>query len=197
MSFILIVITPACAIKDEVRSLELLFARGLQTLHVRKPEMSFKELREYLARIPSRYHPRIVIHSHYRLLNEFKLRGLHLTEKTRRKRLPPYFNRARHTLSASFHSIADLKKTRREYDYVFLAPVFDSISKAGYRSGFSAEELKLPGPLNAKIIALGGISAYTVPRIRALNFAGAAALGFVWESKDPLKAYLSLRSKIQ
>lgn len=197
MSFTLIVITPPSSHPDELRALEGMFAAGLQTLHVRKPGMSLNALRAYLAKVPARYHKRIVIHSHYRLLNEFGLKGLHLTEKTRRKKVAAAFHRAKHTLSASFHAVSELKKTRRRYDYVFLSPVFDSISKTGYRSAFSAKELHMLSRLHKKVIALGGTTPGTLPRLRELKFSGAAALGFVWESKDPFKAYLLLRSKVK
>ncbi len=197
MSFKLIVITPPQSVKNESEELVGLFKAGLQILHIRKPSFSKVELRNYLLKIPSKYHPKLVIHSHYPLLKEFKLKGIHLTEKTRKKKLPLNFKRKEHSLSASFHSITDVKRSKRKFDYVFLSPVFDSISKKGYRSKFSEEQLKKLLKEFKNVIALGGTDPATLRSLQKLNFSGAATLGSIWESKDAVKAYKNLRSKIK
>ncbi|HWY38863.1 MAG TPA: thiamine phosphate synthase [Bacteroidia bacterium] len=195
--FHIILLTPEGYHDKEIHILNELFLAGLDTLHVRKPGFSKQKLRDYLAGIPRRFHKKTVIHSHYSLLKEFDLKGIHLTEKTRRKKLPVFFNRKKHALSASFHSIHDVKSSRRKYDHIFLSPVFNSISKKNYKSIFDREELT--GFLRNKnnITALGGISDKNIKLVKQMGFAGAAVLGFIWENKSPRQAYKKLASKIK
>lgn len=197
MKFKLIVITAPDAITNEIGWIEKLFVAGLQKLHVRKPSLSKKELRNYLLMIPRKYHSRVVIHSHYSLLKEFSLGGLHLTEKSRKKKLSAYYDKRRYSLSASFHSIKDVDHSRRKYDYIFLSPMFDSISKKGYKSVFTDKSLHDLPEEHRNIVALGGINDKTVREAQRLKFSGAATLGFIWEAKDPVKAFNTLRSKIK
>lgn len=87
-------------------------------------------------------------------------------------------------------------------DYCFLSPVYDSISKAGYRSaGFlrtprrrarlAAALARAPLP----VFALGGVEAGRVAELRAAGFAGAAVIGAVWSAAEgggPMEAYRRL-----
>jgi thiamine-phosphate pyrophosphorylase len=184
-------------VKNETKLICNLLNNGLQILHVRKPEFSKTELKNYLAGIPVNYHKKIVIHSHYSLLKEFNLKGIHLTEKSRKKKLPAYFNMQKHSLSTSFHSIKEIQSSKRKYDYIFLSPVFNSISKKGYKSNFTEQELKVFLKEKKNIIALGGTIPAVMKKLKRMNFKGTAALGFVWGNKNPLKAYRQLASKIK
>lgn len=67
-----------------------------------------------------------------------------------------------------------------ECDYLFLSPIFDSISKAGYRSAFSHEQLQRAadeGVIDRKVIALGGVTPERIPYLHSLGFGGVAMLG--------------------
>ena len=197
MGFKLIILTTPSSIRSEVKLICDLFDNELQILHVRKPKFSKAELKKLLAEIPVKCHKRIVIHSHYSLLKEFNLKGIHLTEKSRKKKLPAYFNPKKHSLSASFHSIKEIQSSKRKYDYIFLSPIFNSVSKKGYKSNFTEQELKVFLKENKNIIALGGTIPAAIKKLKEMNFKGAAALGFMWENKNPLKAYRQLASKIK
>lgn len=181
----------------EAELIEALFEEGLQILHLRKPGRSLSEVRSLISSIPKKHHRKIVIHGHYRLAGEFGLKGIHLTEKSRKRSLPLSFNKKKHTLSASFHSITGILKTTRKYNYVFLSPIYNSISKKGYKSHFKEEELRQLLKEEKNIVALGGITPAVIAAIRKLGFAGAATLGHIWESKDPLGSYKELASKIK
>ena len=72
----------------------------------------------------------------------------------------------------------------QQYDYLFLSPIFDSISKKGYRSAFSPEQLTKAGKegvINERVIALGGITPEKKTAIKDWNFGGIAVLGFLWQ----------------
>ena len=67
-------------------------------------------------------------------------------------------------------------------DYMFLSPVFDSISKRGYSSHFSLEDIKSnSGIVKDRVFALGGVSADNIGLLPDAGFGGAAVLGFLWE----------------
>ena len=58
-------------------------------------------------------------------------------------------------------------------DYVTLSPVFDSVSKPGYRGAFDAAAIELPA--GVRVLALGGVTPDNVGRLD--RFAGYAVLG--------------------
>jgi thiamine-phosphate pyrophosphorylase len=189
----------------ELPCLAPLFASGLQRLHVRKPGWSRAELADYVHAIAPQYRPRLVLHSHYDLAPELGLGGIHLTEAARRA---PGLARLLRGLggcsvSASLHSLAELQQHRRRYTYVTLSPIFNSISKEGYPSGFDLAEVQAvlhklaarPG-YRPQVVALGGIEAANVARVQQAGFVGAAVLGSIWQSPDPVATWQALRQEV-
>lgn len=173
----LIVITTPHFFEGESRILSLLFQKGMKRLHLRKPQSNTNELRMLLEAIPSEYHSRIVLHDHFELALEYQLAGIHLN--SRNHTIPDGF---KGSISRSCHSLEEVQENR-ELDYVFLSPLFRSISKEGYGSGFSMEVLHKAasdGIINQKVIALGGIDNTTIALIEPLHFGGAAVLGALW-----------------
>ena len=82
----------------------------------------------------------------------------------------------------SRHSIKELENIA-DYEYVFLSPIFDSISKTGYIHAFTSEDLlnaKSAGLINKQVIALGGINAENIPIARQYGFGGVAVIGALW-----------------
>jgi thiamine-phosphate pyrophosphorylase len=192
--FSLLVITPETNRPQEIKIIISLFNCGLKILHVRKPTFTEDELRNYLKEIPKQFYNKIIIHSHYKLAKEFSLKGIHLTEKARKSKR---INSSLKIISASFHSVEDVLKSRRNYKYIFLSPVFNSISKQGYKSNFNLEELEPFLKKRKNIVALGGINTKNIKSIKQAGFAGAAILGCVWKSKNPVKAYKEIALKIK
>ncbi len=190
--FLLLVITPEKNCPKEIELITSLFESGLKILHVRKPTFTEDELRNYLQEIPNKFRKKIIIHSHYKLAKEFSLKGIHLTERNRKLKFQNF-----KIISASFHSTAEILKSRRNYEYVFLSPMFDSISKQGYKSNFNLEELESFLKRKNNVIALGGIYSKNIKLTMQAGFKGAAVLGSVWESRNPVKAYMGLMLKIK
>jgi thiamine-phosphate pyrophosphorylase len=188
----------------ELPWLAQLFAAGLQRLHVRKPGWSRAELADYLQAIDPQYRPRLVLHSHYDLAHEYGLGGIHLTETARRASSLPRLLRGLGGLSvsASLHTLADVQQHRRRYNYVTLSPIFNSISKEDYPSAFDLAQVqtalhklaKRPG-YRPQVLALGGIEAANVARVREAGFAGAAVLGSIWQSPDPVATFRELAAQ--
>ena len=194
MSFKLIIITPEKNHSSEFGLIATLFENGLQLLHLRKPQATENELRDYLKQIPKKFYKKIVIHSHYKLVKEFNLKGAHLTEKARKvKRLNPSLK----IISTSFHTTTGILKSRRKYEYVFLSPVFDSISKKGYKSNFNLEDLKPFLKKNKNVVALGGVNTTNIKIVKQVGFSGATVIGAIWQNKNPVKSYKELALKIK
>lgn len=176
----LIAITTPHFFEGESRIISALFEEGLEKLHLRKPQGSRQELEALLNAIPSTFHHRIVLHDHFELAKDYRPGGIHLN--SRNHTAPEGFEGS---ISRSCHSLQEVKENSR-LDYVFLSPVFQSISKEGYGSGFSLEVIKkaaLDGIINKKVIALGGLSEKTIPSIASIGFGGVAVLGALWGDK--------------
>ncbi|CAD7702801.1 unnamed protein product [Ostreobium quekettii] len=191
----LVVITPPVALAGEVETANRLFGAGLGRLHLRRPGFEEAEVEAYVAGVDAAFRGRVVVHGHHRLAGRWRLKGIHYTESTR----PPFPIPSPEpplTVSTSFHQLDQLKIT--DYgalNYAFLSPIFDSISKPGLKASMfdctslMAALLSCPIP----IFALGGIAPDKVPSAAALGFSGVAVLGSIWQSSDPVAAFLELK----
>ena len=187
-SFSVILISNPQKIENEITLLISLFEAGLKYFHLRKPNASKIELQNIIIKIPEKFHSRIILHSHFDLLNQFKLKGIHFTKHTKHQILE-YSNWNCHK-SISCHSIIEIKNLKYKFDYIFLSPIFDSISKEGYKSNFSESDLIMflkSKPQNVKVIALGGINNKNIETTVQLCFDGAAILGNIWREFEKNK----------
>lgn len=175
----LIVITSPSFLENEAKAISTLFEEGLEILHLRKPEASANEIRRLLDSIPAVYHPHIVTHDHFELLNDYDLMGIHLNR--RNPQVP-----ALHTgsVSCSCHSLEEVKQRKDYCQYVFLSPIYNSLSKPGYKAAFQLDELTEAAQnriIDAKVMALGGISIHHLQEVKNIGFGGAVLLGDVWK----------------
>ena len=60
-----------------------MFEHGLESLHIKKPGFSKKQLKKYIDLIPLKHHNKIIIHSHYSLAFKYNVKGLHLSSSFR------------------------------------------------------------------------------------------------------------------
>lgn len=188
----LIVITQPTFFIEEDKIITALFEEGLDILHLRKPETPAMFSERLLTLIPHKYHSRIVTHEHFYLKEEFGLMGIHLNARNGNE---PH-DYSGH-VSCSCHSIEEVKKKKHFYDYVFMAPVYDSISKINYPSAFTPEEIRTARKehiIDSSVIALGGITSENILEIKDFGFGGAAVLGDLWSKFDLRKDdnYLAL-----
>ena len=172
-------------IRYEHYLLNLLFCEGLQYYHLRKENYTEVEMRKYIERIPHYFHERIIIHSHFHLLEEYGLKGVHFTKQNIKKHLNYKFDAPipHGHMSFSLHSIREIPRLKIPFNYIFLSPVFDSISNKGYNSKFKPEELKIflkEYQNRPEIIALSGIDYNSFVKAMELGFDGAAFLGYIW-----------------
>ena len=174
----LIVITEPQFVTNEATIIAQLLHWGVDLIHLRKPESSADELAKLIEAIPTAYHNRLVLHDHFDLAAHFTLHGLHLNR--RNSVLPPNHEG---TVSQSCHTLDEVKVCKTKCDYVFLSPVFNSISKQGYASAFTLKalsEAKKQGLIDQKVVALGGITAANIDKTKYYGFGGVALLGDIW-----------------
>lgn len=174
----IIAITLPYAVDGEVAIVRRLLADGIYALHLRKPESDIDYCRRLLRQLTASERARIVVHDYATLYEEFSLRGIHTNRNI--AQLPDGYSGSR---SRSCHSIREVARYKGEYDYLFLSPIFDSLSKPGYRSAFSHEELleaSREGIIDQRVFALGGVSPDRLPYLESLHFGGAAMSGAIY-----------------
>ena len=178
-SMIRIAITSDHSVDNEAERIAELLRNRFDIVHLRKPTWTADECRRLLDKIDSRLYKQIVIHDFYELYTEYNLRGIHLTG--RHPEVPEGL-KPEH-VSCSCHSFEEVVRRKDAMNYVFLSPIFDSISKTGYKSPFTNEMLKQAASQNiidGKVVALGGITDERVSVIEEIGFGGYAMLGNVW-----------------
>lgn len=185
-----IVITRPYFFEGEERYITHLFEQGVTSLHLRKPHSSEEDVQKLIEKIPQKYRSQVVLHEHPQLVEKYQLQGFHLNSRC--PHLPDGFKGG---ISRSCHSLEEVVLYKDQCDYVFLSPIFDSISKEGYGSTFPEETLQeayKQGIIDSKVIALGGIKPEHAPYLKANGFGGMAYLGYVWEKLQTPPVVLSI-----
>lgn len=196
----LIVISYPENIPGEHDLLTSLFTEGLELFHLRKPNFTKNQLKEYIKLIPAKFHKNIIIHSHHELINDYKLKGLHFNQKN--KHINDRYDQWNIVKSLSTHSLEEVMEVDPTFDYIFLSPIYNSISKSGYNSKFTISQLKgffSSNTLRGDVIALGGISIKKITELMQTGFNGFALLGDIWgklQSGETCKAVSNYFAKI-
>ena len=156
------------SLADSARGLELAELAGLERLE------------RLIQALPARLYGRLVLHDGHQLAIKYGLRGVHLN--SRHPQPPEGFKGA---VSISCHSLKELAECRKQpYAYMSLSPIFDSISKRGYRSAFSADDIaaaRSQGLIDERVMALGGITFDRISEVTKMGFGGAMILGDAWK----------------
>lgn len=176
----IIAITTPKVTDEDVFLIKGLLDKGIDTIHLRKPESGIEECRKLLAELTAEQRAKIVVHDYPELYFEFSLKGIHINRNI--TALPDGYGGFR---SRSCHSFEEVVRYKEEYDYLFLSPIFDSISKSGYHSAFSNEELQraaTEGIIDEKVIALGGVTFDKIDYLKNLGFGGVAMIGGIYNT---------------
>lgn len=191
--FTLVVITQPFFFPGEVYLLEGLLTAGLEKLHLRKPGAGEEDLEVLLRQLSPRWYPRLVLHGSRELrglASRYGIPQLHCP-------LRELSGQTAVRLSSSLHSWEELKEIEGAgLDYVFMSPVFNSISKPGYMAKPSL--LQRPaGPYPCKVIGLGGIDKDTIGELVRGGWDGAAVLGWIWEQPGAaVERYEQLKNSV-
>jgi thiamine-phosphate pyrophosphorylase len=192
-----IVISSPTPITKEASLINQLFDEGLALFHLRKPESSSQELVLLLQEINPIYYPKIVLHSHHYLAKSFGINRLHFNEVSRKQLVEDAletYNAEGVILSTSIHSTDDYNQLSDKFDYAFLSPVFDSISKPNYQAQtFNLSSINKKTDI--KLIALGGIDETNCTKAFEMGFDGIALLGAIWNSENKITAFKTIQSQ--
>lgn len=170
--FLKIAFTAPMAVADEAQRIAaLLTEEGYDYVHIRKPDWTESQTAALIEAIPAELHARLRIHDHFRLAESYRLAGVHLNS---RNSIAPAGVRT----TRSCHSVEEIAGCEG-CDYVTLSPVFDSISKSGYKARFAADALLSVKPKVA-VVALGGVRPKLFGVIKERGYDGAALLGYLW-----------------
>jgi thiamine-phosphate pyrophosphorylase len=191
----IILLSPEGAKWDEIAIINRLFEAGLQRFHLRKKGFTVADYRRYLSCLDEVFLPRVVLHGGgFELYGEFPVAGIHLSGADRNN--VSLRQQIAHIpvdhISTSFHAWSEISHDPTDYGYVFMSPVFDSISKTNYQAAvdlrglavlrrkFEEKERQCP-----RICALGGVDAPHLPILKQYRFDGAAIYGAIWKSAHP------------
>ncbi|MDG5799878.1 thiamine phosphate synthase [Marinilabiliaceae bacterium ANBcel2] len=182
----IIAITPPDYFKNESKAIESLLNEGVSYVHVRKPKSSSSSVAKLINTIDKSCYNKLSVHYYYDLCSEEGVGGFH---ESRGYNIDRVEQREGLRISRGAHSFNELKDKGRGCNYIFLSPVFNSISKSGYLSAFDYEETKeflhsIRNEFTAKIVALGGVSPQNIEKALETGFDGVALIGSLWSVKN-------------
>lgn len=174
-----VIITSPRFLPGEAEMLSLLLGGLDCRVHLRKPGCTERQMRGLIEALPEEFRPELTLQDHLSLAPEYGVGGVHPTS-----RFPVVPEGWSGLVSRSCHSLGEVAM-RRDADYVFLSPVFDSISKSGYSSAFTDAQLRSAPEIDGHVYALGGVRPEHFPLLTEYGFGGAALLGHVWRDCSP------------
>lgn len=174
-----------------------LFENGLSYFHLRKPSFSESDFSTYLNKIPAKFHERIILHTYHNLAKQYAVKGIHYSGENPFKSKIDDLKHLQQSISC--HTFDELREIPEHFEYAFISPIFNSISKSGYNSPFDMDKLQTEVASISKLqtIALGGIDKTTIPQAKAYGFDGVGVLGGVWMADKPVDTFIELNNLIQ
>lgn len=183
-----VVITDTPFSDNEAEMIRIILSEGIDRVHIRKPGSPESDFRRLIEAVPERFYPAITLQDHVGLAVGYGIGGVHLN--SRNPSVPAGF---KGKVSRSCHSLEEVARCREE-DYLFLSPIYDSISKNGYRSAFTENSLsESDGIIGPRVYALGGVRPENLLELERYGFGGAAFLGYVWKDATPENIVLRIR----
>jgi thiamine-phosphate pyrophosphorylase len=194
------IITNPYDIKFETDTINRLFREGLDELHIRKPKYDLAAMTAYIKRIDIKYHDRLVLHSHYALVNTFAIKKIHLNHKWAINYFTLFYldkvilKGKKVIKSRTIANCASLYKPIEGIDEYVLGPVFARATYVLNTQLMQTEELE-KGLRHSKlpVTALGGVTSDTMDFIKEVGFKGTALQSAVWKAADPIRAFVEIR----
>jgi thiamine-phosphate pyrophosphorylase len=163
---------------EEDKILTSLFDEGLEILHLYKPDSEPIYSERLLTLLSDEYYKRIVVHDNFYLKDEYKLKGIHISDET-----TPAPKGYKGHISRTCTHLDQLKAAKKNADYVLLKYIYDSQTESEQKATFTLEELKEAsrrGLIDRHVYALGGMNLETVRMARDLGFGGIVISGDIW-----------------
>ena len=189
--------------KEEASAIDCLLDSGaIDIMHLRKPESGKEYYEALIKEISELSRGKLMTDRFPDLVKNQGLLGLHL-KSGRIDDVAYNLKTDGFLLSRSCHHLADSEETDiSTFDYTFLSPLFDSISKQGYKASPSLLNAAIEETTEVnKIIGLGGVTPDKFEKLYRLKFCGAALLGYLWQlnkTKEEIARELTnAREKLQ
>jgi thiamine-phosphate pyrophosphorylase len=177
----LILLTGSDGLRSDPGVITEALQKGFSRVHIRVYDQPIDLWRKFLKSFSDTELTKMVIHDHYELVDEFNLGGIHIPS-WRRIATDIVMPMAK-CVSTSVHSIGELA-VLKGYNYCFLGPIYNSISKPGYMAD---PNISTSFNIDMDVFAIGGIRPEHLTRISDTSFAGAGILGGVWND-DPISS---------
>lgn len=174
---LLLMTTPVFFV-EEHQILTALFDEGLDILHLRKPHTEPVYSERLLTLLPAEYRNRVVVHDHYYLRNEYRLRGIHLNPRNE----PPA--KTKGSVSASALTLPDVQRIKRNVDYVLFTPQMETPGQDAQHTERQIDEWGATKLIDNKVMLMGGVTCENVARAKRAGFGGVVLYGAIWNRFD-------------
>lgn len=195
----ILVISHTTSLPDEAALLQDLLAAGADRLLLRKPGWSLQAYEQLLRQLPQAYYSRILLSGHPELCIHAGLYGMHCSEQLSATLPAVALQTLRQeglSLSTGIHQPGLLDTLPDHWQQVLLSPVFDSISKPGYKAALPSDWRLPAGHTARQVLALGGIDAGTVTTAKRMRFDGVALMGALWQQPEQsLKVFTAIQQQ--
>ena len=195
----LLIVSSPIKIESESAVINSLFAGGLTLFHLRKSNHKLEDIRQLLEGIEKKYLSRIVLHQEHYLAEEFGINRIHFKEIDRLKLKDSDFEEMKNLgliYSTSVHSIEEYFCLNDVFNYAFYGPIFESISKPGYKPKKEID-FKNRKEKSIKFIGIGGITINNYREVFEKGLDGIALCGTIWEAENQLIAFESINNECQ
>ena len=191
----IIVYTPESRVEREIELIAGMLSAGADYLYLRRQGEDDAYWMAYAEQLPFADQGKIFTSS-FRVLHEMGLDGFHFTGKAiagldkqdlveNLKMLEQSGKKS----SATVRSLEELQQLDGHLDILLFSPVFESISKPGYRQDRNLEALKdylQKRTSKTAVFAQGGINFDRIEEVKSLGFDGIALLGALWVRSGPV-----------
>ncbi len=160
---------------EEHQILKALFDEGLELFHLRKPDTEPMFSERLLSLLPDTYRKHIVVHDHFYLKNEYKLKGIHVNERS--VALPQNY---KGSLSCSCRTLEEIPALKKSFDYIIYSPLFEPQSCATVLPPATLAAASRAHNIDKKVMAMGNVDVENIAMAKELGFGGAVLLGAIW-----------------
>lgn len=177
------------ALRPLAEILEAAFAAGCRFASIREKDLSESEqvaLAKQLLRVAGRHRARLLVHGDPAVTEAAGLAGVHLPAGTDPAAARALLGQAA-LVGASVHTAAEAARLDPAVvDYAVAGPAFATASKPGYGPALGLCGLAaMARASRVPVLAIGGITAGSIPDLMAAGVAGVAVMGGVMRAVDP------------
>lgn len=170
--------TPPDFFVEEDKIISTLFDKGMDILHLRKPNTEPVYSERLLTLLPHDCYKQIVVHDHFYLKEEYDLKGIHLN-----KRNPEPPKGYKGHVSCTCYNIEELRANKKKFDYIILAPAPSTNPNSDIIDSFTPEILKKAakeGLIDKRVMAQGGVCCDNIKQLKDYNFGGVVITDDLW-----------------